>query len=76
MRGRAPQNFSSGHRRISKRIVRIAAHPTPMMSQNMGRDQAVHKSKGVNKAIRPQTVMAMFRITLTTSLAVQEHFRS
>ena len=43
-----------------------------MMSQNIGRDQAVHKSKGVNNAIRPQTVMAMFRITLTTSVAMQE----
>jgi hypothetical protein len=53
-------------------MATIAAHPALMMSQNMGRDHAVHKSKGVTKAIKPQTVMAMFRITLTISVAVQD----
>jgi hypothetical protein len=60
---RVAQNLSCGHDRISRTSARIAPHPTTMMSQNMGRDQAVHKTRGLIRAIRPQTVMARSRIT-------------
>jgi hypothetical protein len=70
-RSRGAQNLSCGHDRISRTSARIAPHPTAMMSQNRGRDQAVHRTRGLIRAIRPQTVMARSRITLKTSAVTE-----
>ena len=68
---RRHQNVLSGDNWISRKIPTTAPQPTATISQNMAVDQAVHRSNGVNKAIRPSTVMAICRSTPTTSVAVR-----